>query len=548
MLPQIRNFLLFILGAFFLALFTELCFAVFISDSELWAVTVSAHWWDNLKEAWIFSRPLFYPYLSISTLLSSDPWAQFMLARGLMLLNVAVLILGLKQLNQKLGYTTETLLFALVILFANTGFLNQGFRIRSDLIAATLSVFSLGLMLNSNRSGLWGLLPVLASPKGLVQVAALLLPRLWKRKPIRLHTLWFVIVLLILVLALPQGRQLLISQWDYFQHTLSGDAGGPGYFTAASFVYVIRQIEANSWFWILLMCKVVLFATSLRKVSASERYVGTVSLLSLVMLFLFPDKTPFFLAAFLPLLAFWTATLFQDFKRIFAASYDRLSLGIAVLSFALIFPAVSWSEKNKNENHNQDQKQAVTWLRAYLQGLGTTSYYDVVGLIPDWAQAKHFLGPHQPQSNQVAFQEMMKVKPHVFLYANKVNFLRPEIDQFLAREYIELQQGVFVRSLSLVDLDPSKHARAIEGFFTLPNPLRYQVNAEFDPHFLIEVWLRTLGQKGTIVRRWSEIQSLLKAQQSAEQDILILKVSPFLPPSAFLEKRFDQLIRFDSDF
>lgn len=513
----------------------------------MWAVSIGTHLTQVFTENWVFSRPLFYPLLSIPALIVEQPWSQFMVARAIMLLNTLVLFWAMHKVCRTLRFSFEVFVLGSIFLLANTGFLNQGFRLRSDLLAATLAMISFVLVIQK-KSPFFSFLPLLASPKALIHVVALFLPQFFKKKIYRKKTFWAFVMGVAIFMALPVGTQLLLNQWEYFKNALSGQTGSPPYFSSSSFVYVMRQMQNNSWFWLLILLKIGFYVFRFRKLSDEEKYLGYVALLSGFFLFSFPEKIPFFIASLLPILALWIASLWNDFRIVFQTHYLRISFATTMFVPLLLVPGFSWYTKNRDDNGNQDQRQAVIWLESYLKGLNTHSYYDVVGQIPSWAHVDHFIGPHQPLANQSAFEGIRRQKPHVILYTNKLNFLRPELDQFLESEYIELKQGVYLRSLSLSDLKPNAQIIAIESLFARPNDFSYEVKPETDPFLLIEIWARPKGQKGVLVRRWSEIKSLLTSNDKNASDLALLKVSPFLPPAVFLEKRFDELIRFDSDF
>ena len=121
----------------------------YISDSEFWSINLAAHYTQECLHSWVLSRFLFYFPLGVVLAFAHDSLTVIESAKILGLLNGLLLLAMTFRLAKTVGSTfraTGPLIsswVAVFLLLSKTSFLNQGFRIRSDLLAGTLVVYFL---------------------------------------------------------------------------------------------------------------------------------------------------------------------------------------------------------------------------------------------------------------------------------------------------------------------------------------------------------------------------------------------------------------------
>ena len=185
LLTLLQVFIL-LLAASCVALFIRVGAIGYISDSEIWAVTIASHLRTDWIHSWVVTRPLFYGILASTEAFAFDSASILQVAKGISLLNGLLILWLTYRLARQFTVRDEPIApllpgLALLILVSNSGFLNQGYRIRSDLLACSLVLLALERTIRSVRSqkvsgheklklcGLW-LLPMSATPKAVLQI------------------------------------------------------------------------------------------------------------------------------------------------------------------------------------------------------------------------------------------------------------------------------------------------------------------------------------------------------------------------------------------
>src|SRR5690606_37497469 len=147
----------------------------------------------NLKEEWhypwVFLKPLFHLVLAIFEFPFWSSVKVMLAAKAAMLVNALVIFWLCHRLTRTLVRSAESRHYsafipeyvppwaALVLLLANTGFINQGYRVRADLISTTLFLFALERTIahssRTKKASILRFLPLLATPKAIFQIIPL---------------------------------------------------------------------------------------------------------------------------------------------------------------------------------------------------------------------------------------------------------------------------------------------------------------------------------------------------------------------------------------
>lgn len=428
-----------------------LCLApqVFVADSEFWSIALGYYLKEEIFNNWVYMRPLFYFFLWLSQPPYQSATDSVLWARGLFALNALIMLFLMMQLMRRRAGSYIYGVVAVVLLLGNTGFLNQGFRIRSDLMATTLAL--MGLHLYFLKSHKWYILsPLLATPKAIIHVVSLL--RIYYNE-IQIFKSWKLKTALLLVLIL-----LVFLNWSnlyYFFETFRSSSGGPGYFDPISFTHIKNQIVRNPLFWILFFVRFYIWkkaqsgqAESNEKTTEYFWIKGTICFF--IWLLLFTEKVQFFIASFLPYFAMHGAMILHDL-RYFLKEKTKAIFLFVVCSSSLITGGW-WTLVNLNQNSNAAQLTALDSLYSYMVSAELESFEDFNCLLPPYCAVRKFIGPHQPHANRLILESFMRNPSQVFYYLKKADLLEPQLGLFLEQNYIYLGRGLFILKNERVEI------------------------------------------------------------------------------------------------
>jgi hypothetical protein len=597
-LREIARVFVFLVGLGLAGLFIHLGFITYIADSEIWSVTLANHFPEEWRHHWVLTRPLFYLPLFLANAPFDGAFDLFIVSRVLFILNALAIAVLTYRVTVKLAAGQWPAILATVLLFSHTGFLNQGFRVRSDLIAATCVLFALNAVVDRRgpRALAWRMVLILAAtPKAVFHLLpfAVYISREWlnaKARAVRESQILQFIAVIGAAAAVAVAAvlwPLYSAGFDYLIDSVSGTQGSPGYFTRESFTYLVRWVTNNPAFTTIFALRIFsfplrvragAFATAEEKANHSGFY--QFALLNAAVMAAAPEKVPFFLASFLPVLSVFAALFFADIAALAArmpaipASYRRAPFVIALVAVSLQWlGALNFYERNKAENNNRSQKKAVAIIADYLAGNPGANYYDVIGILPKRASIRLFAGPNQYQWNQSASERIRELRPDFVLYVNKVGYLEPGISALLRESYMHFGQGLFARAerfanpLIVPPTDrtaaaPSKKsakaAKKKPGRETGGDGivgLHRELNAKFarlspgNSHaWTLEIRYhsnRMDFMTGSAESLFAELEERRKAES---EPILITAVSQFRPPQELLPNYLDKLFRFDTGF
>lgn len=439
-LDRVVHLIAILIAGLLLGMFLFLAPQVFVADSEFWSISLGYYLKEEFIHDWVYSRPLFYFLIWLSQPSYQAASESVYWARGLFSLNALLMLILIIKIVRRRSDSYVYSFVAVVLLLGNTGFLNQGFRIRSDLMATTLAL--LGLYFFGLKGPKWLILsPLLATPKALIHVLALV--------PIYFKKIDFYKRRKLLYALLPLTCLVLILNWNsliYFLSSFGSGTGGPGYFEVRSFSHVKNQFFRNPLFWVLFFLRFYTWKKVRDLKSVQERSAENFWILATVYflfsMLLFTEKVQFFIASFLPYFAMHGALFFADLK---ALGKVKTKAALIVLSCTICLATGGWwTTVNLQGNTNTAQLKALDDLYAYMIAANVKSFEDFNCLLPPYCATRKFIGPHQPQSNS-ANLEMFKMNPtQVFYYLKKADLLEPELGLFLAENYIALGRGIFI--------------------------------------------------------------------------------------------------------
>lgn len=465
------NSMLFIYTSAFVGLMALYGFYGFWSDSEMWAVTVAKFLFESQPHQYDFSvKPLFnalnWLLFQIAFLFQIFP---MYVGRAAAAFVTVFSIWSVYKISLAIAKDSRWAFLAVIFLVSSQIFLKQGARARSDLYAAALVLWAVYLILKKTsldrRVSLLLLGLFLASisftPKALY-FWLFPLPLLWPALQLRKYAWQFAAAgaAMGLVLMASGGVHL----WKYFLGTFTAEGFGYGYFDAIRFVYLLRLLPTDPQ--IFLGLGICLYrALTPKGRSPQELALTRGAVLLAIALFLHPEKLPFFIYSCVP---FFTVAIFASRASAlkFCGWLDQQKLvRIGVVALVTVLWARSLSDYMalREYANNIDQVEAMNVLQDHFRDQRHLTIYDPVGIMPFFDGRLWYLGPGNREEHQVTLEVLSRYLPDVILYAQRLQWLEPQVYEFIKLNYLDWGKGVFVRRLKLVapQKDPTLAASAV---------------------------------------------------------------------------------------
>lgn len=545
--------------SFLIYAFINLAWNGFIADSEIWSVTVGKNFGEEWYQPWVFSRLFFYGPLALVTAPFSTATSIFHAAKVLMVINGLFILFFAYRLARRIcraeGIGIVTPWLAVILILANTGFLNQGYRIRSDLISCTFVLLALEITFRakgrlSGAQLLYWVLPFLATPKAAIHVfpaIGLVENQKDRRRILLIFFVGFFATILVYPSAIP-----------FFLNTYTDPEAGTGFFSPERFVYLGRIISNNGVIVCLFAFRFVTWFIRLRigafeseRQQAIQRGFGYFVLGSMAVLILSPEKVPFFVASFLPVFSVFASLLVDDILAILdkesPAARRRSQLLLLLVSIHVMVSAITvraglnWIAFREN-NGSHIQLTLAQIIEAYLNKYPKATYYDVVGMVPQKATIRLFAGPNDPVNNHNSFLALEDFyRPDLVFQVRKMRYLQPGIGKMLDRDYFTIGSNAHARWHRF----PEPLKLPLKSRQDLAEVMDFMKNwsgAPFLPEFT--VLIETKGRPNRTLQI-SEADLLSAKKMGARSRLLA--VSPFIQ----IDRLTDMLpvvIRFDWDW
>jgi hypothetical protein len=437
-LGKIENLLIIYIGIILVSFFCILAPQVFITESELWSISLGCHFWSDLTGDWVFTRPLFYFLLWLVQVPSGDPSFAVFSTRILFAFNGLVIAYLLVKISENVTKDPRSGYLSIVLLFGNTGFLSQGFRVRADLLSATLALIALLWLLEQKSFSFkkfWCfILPLLATPKGVVHIIPLFVAGRKQvlsffKKPVFLGLAFLSFAIWVFI---NWSNLMFVSH--YFERSF-----GPDYFDPDSWHHIDFQLRRNPHFWILFLLSLIPFGKS----SDKRQKYSYFSAAAFGVMLLAPGKSLFFIASFLPFFSLQIGLFLKDLnQKMFWNNIKRISAVVATTLSLLT--GIYWSVTNLEKNNNNEQLRVLSDIYNVLKDFPEITYFDGTCLIPSLCTYRYFIGPNQPEANDNAYSMLEFKAPSIIFYIEKSQYLEPKLSNFLEKNYADLGHGLFV--------------------------------------------------------------------------------------------------------
>lgn len=355
---------------------------------------------------------------------------------------------------------------ALLLLVANTFFLGQGFRVRSDLLAALFQLLTLYTYLSWYRSqpqkmdlktgarlGLFSLLMVLCTPKAVYPLIlnSIFMFLSW---PLQINKKRFLLTVSIIVIPLLVFAglfflkpQQLHSALQYYLNSFMEYPGHPAFFSQEGFFYLFRLLKENPIFILLFFCSLWF----LRKVNdALIKALYITSLLSLFIIFAHNDRLPFFILSLLPLPIILASHSMECLYKKW--SHENI---FSILAFYLLVNAVYFYVPMKETNNNHEQKYSIRFLEKYLAQYPKARYFDGIGALPRLTQSFAYVAPDTP-GNKEYIMNVIRNQDLIFLSSRMFFYFQDIFEFFDDNNYVHIGGGVYAKAERPQDCNPTK--------------------------------------------------------------------------------------------
>lgn len=450
-----------------LLFYAYLSFQGYFADSEIWSLNLGFHFPQEWTHSWVFTRTFFYLPLYVFTGFLSSAKATYISARLFMYLNTLAQVFFVFRIILATTKSRTYALLGILLIITNTFYSTQAFRIRSDLISATLLLAAIffsysALQSRTKKICIVGCLicALLSTPKAVFIFPAVLWVLLRSLSLSRRFLIVFGFTGAV-VLAVAAGINLRLGYisdmvGDFYKYLLTateGDNQEIPLFSVRAFEYVNKFLSENWLFVLYLAGPFFLFEIKrFQKEMKSNPWLGSY-LLSLLVFIFVPDKLPFFICSLIPFFTLAVhsllAPLFVSKSDSFLFSSRRLlgTLIVFVCSIALLYQFANKSRSFLQEDSNYEQMDFIAKFERYLDRNPGLSYYDVVGVIPQRSTIRHFAGPHQVETNELVAKMLVDLKPDLLLKTAKFEYLMyPDFQKMLDNDYISVSNGVYARA------------------------------------------------------------------------------------------------------
>lgn len=537
-----------------LACIPVLAIKIYFADSEIWSVNLGYHFAEEYTHYWVFTRSVFYSLLYLSTaFLEKSEWI-FYASRILMCINLFVQLYLVQKILNVVFKNRLLNWVGILILLTNTFILTQGYRVRSDLIAATFVLWTILMLLTSAHRQrfliIGSCLILLSTPKFIFVLPVALIiyfgiesnSKQW-RYPVIILGLGVLTYLAAMIIRLGVLSDMVMDLNSYLIHAFEGGAGSAAYFSVKAFTYVAKFCRENVLFVGMVTLPFLLSGRRKFWLQKENRIWLGVHVFALFALLLMPDRLPFFITSFLPLLTCSSLILIWNNVRHFNMKPEWLGV-LLIWAGVSLFLSVQRGISAGQNNSNESQMAAIKAVDAYLTAYPDLTYYDVIGIVPRKSTLRHFAGPHQEETNKIVSKIIMQERPDLILKVAKFWFFDIEMSNFLTANYIDIGNGFFLKSFPGPQ-DQKKDALlkslANKESFSYISPL-------FEKYKGTELIFKTRDKLNNNRLYLGVFSYSQDEKENASTNTQIVSLTPFPYPETMPRQNLMELFRFDTDF
>lgn len=467
-------------------------FTLSLEDSEIWGITSSRRIFqlDKLwNSAWF--KPAFSILLGGIVKFAPDNWSALTMSRALSWLFSISIIISMGQLlceRYRSSLLTIAVLSPVVVLNLT--------KVRSDLFAVAVALLTLQKLLNTEFSKqdkraliffVGGTSALLLTPKSidlyLILLVALFQP--WpadRRQLVRTVVVGLFPIAGALLLLRLFSRETLYQLVRYLFDSYKN--------LDRSWVYLYDLIKTSPITAGAVGIGLALALWNYSRLKSQQRALVWMAIISLVFVFIAPQKLPFLLVSRLPL---WLlgASVGLQFLCSKSLLLQRSIAALSVIS-AMGISSINWARSPRPHFAMSTQRDAYLTLDHFLEGMGPVRYWDAIGLFPKRNMLFHYPSPGD-SSNDDILDFLVESKPAVILKTSKARLLGPAFENWLRQEYVESSVNIWTRRISIATSEtcswPSELLLKRATQSGLRPPLALVTSNPMDD-LLLQKWLR----------------------------------------------------------
>jgi hypothetical protein len=413
----------------------------FIHSSEFWSIYVSKNMTNTDLSQVVLMKPLFHFFLYLFHLLPLNDVQHLIFVKFFFAIfgtiQLFLIVAILKNLTpEKRLISTESLCLILMG-FTSIYFLQNFFRVRTDQICATL--FLLFIYLNSKtkftlkQHALFLILYPLIGLKGIlfsilhsVQLAVNYKKEIFKTKYFLIIFLSFLSIII----------WTIVLGWNSVTYLIYTTESFSTYFQS-----LLEWIQSD---WILITFPLLSIFNSGYQIYTEKKLKINLSILSvasLILILLYPQKNNYFLASFIPILLLNTVSflfyLIQD-------SFKKSKFKYAVTSFFVIFICTKlvFYYQTTPYRSNFEQIKFISTISNLIKS-NHYNYVDGFGAMPRQNNMNCFVSPDDTISNQHCKNLITGGRPDVVIVTQRLLSLLQDY-QSLNQQYTDHDFNVFI--------------------------------------------------------------------------------------------------------
>lgn len=461
----------------------SVAYNVYLTDSEIWAISSTKLFWQLAPEGTgTLVKPFFHMVLSIPFLFSESSSELFLNARILALLltiaTVAFSAYVIFRLCQSYGFAILTT----ILICGCYHFILWFPTVRSDSFACLPLLGAAFFIFKSDKNKPWfyiipmQLMAVAITPKSIFVVSAqylaikiigCLLPR-ELRADVRnssgspttfRHKRIFIVFLLVfcsMVLLVPEPAQKFISAHfnaaDFFINYFKKETFAPGYLSLGTFYYLFRFLIDDFGLSLGVIFSVIYFLICFFKRKFRDFYafygLGMYTLLCCLILVFYPDILPFFITSFVPIFSIFLVLVLNTARPLLRLRFGKsMALGISVMIFIFLISITFFNSERAGQVvaekiHNHLQIDTLDILEKSIPM--NMSIYDGIGLFPFRKTAWGYVGPNEKSDNISSLDNIKKKLPDIILLVGRTLVYAPGFTNWVYENYEPISASVWV--------------------------------------------------------------------------------------------------------
>lgn len=447
-----KEFFKFSIQTLFFILLTIWGTTYFIHSSELWSVSISKHLLNPEWRSSLELKPLFYMFLNIFHHFELTDWQHIQIVRFIFAVAGAAQVLffylilqrinNLYSENSKAHFLTHYLPVVMIVLLLTSEFyLTQFFRIRTDQISTLILLYltykQMDLKSQSTRLTILGCtLLLLLSAKSLLFIILIasfrfdsIQQNFKKLKKPQRH--------LLILAAVATAIWAINLNWHSVEYMLAGISNFKN-----NFLGLLFFIEKD--FVLITLIFIFIFYAIFK--SAEDRLFFNEIFLTLLFIWIVPQKYPHFIASLIPVMYLFI------YPYILKLSKSQKALTITIL-IAIFANHLFYFTQNFPYRSNSDQGHFITSVSNYIN-TNKLVYLDGFSMFPRQKGMNCLNSPDDPLSKKGCQDIFNSKSADLIILTPRLMPIAKDDKNIIEKGYHPMGANLFLRNdLSILDID-----------------------------------------------------------------------------------------------